>query len=81
MTQRKQTDDTDLNFLFKNVTEKLPLLGLARLNFLPMGFSVDKVGESELCPNMPSELIGPQLAFTRSWRRGHTQETESQRRR
>lgn len=53
-----------LFFLLKNVTEELPLLGLAGLYFLPVGSPVDEVGEGKFGPHVASELIWPQLAFT-----------------
>lgn len=61
---------TQMNSSAENVVEKLPLLGLAGLDFLPVGSSVQKVGESELGPHVTSKLIGPQLAFTLNWRGG-----------
>lgn len=44
-------------FLLKNVTEELPLLGLAGLYFLPVGSPVDEVGEGKFGPHVASELI------------------------
>lgn len=46
-----------MNSLVENVVEKLPLLGLAGLDFLPVGSSVHEVGESELGPHVTSKLI------------------------
>ena len=43
--------------LLKNVTEELPLLGLAALYFLPMASPVAVVGEGKFGPNMASKLI------------------------
>jgi len=63
-----QNDEPNMNFSFKNVTEKLPLLGLSGLYFLPVGSSEYKVGEGELGPNVPRKLIRSQLAFTRNWK-------------
>lgn len=42
---------------FKNFTEELSLLGLPSLYFLPVGFPVGKVGQSEFSPHVASELI------------------------
>lgn len=44
-------------FSFKNVTEQLPLLGLAALYFLPVGSYVYKVREGKFGPHMASKLI------------------------
>lgn len=68
---------TNMHLSFKNVTEKLPLLGLARLNFLPVGSSVCKVGESKFGPHVTSKLICPQLAFTWNWEGEERQEQKS----
>lgn len=56
--------------LFKNVTEKLPFLGLAGLNFLPVGSSLHEVGEGKFGPHVTSKLIRPQLVFTWDWKGG-----------
>ena len=54
--------------LLKNVTEEFPLLRLAGLDFLPVGSSVHEVGEGEFGPDVASELVWPQLAFTPHWK-------------
>lgn len=43
--------------LIKNVTEEFTLLRLAGLDFLPVGSSVNEVGEGEFSPDMASELV------------------------
>lgn len=61
---RKKKFTDYFSFLVQNVTEELPLLGLAGLYFLPVGSSVDEVREGKFGPHMASKLIRPQLAFT-----------------
>lgn len=58
-----------MHFSFENVAEQLPLLGLARLYFLPVCSSVYKVREGKFGPHVASKLIGPQLALTGHWKR------------
>lgn len=43
--------------LIKNVTEEFTLLRLSGLDFLPVGSSVNEVGEGEFSPDMASELV------------------------
>lgn len=66
-----------MHFSFKNITEHLPLLGLAGLYFLPVGSSLYEVGESKFGPDVASKLIRPQLALRGNWKRKRDGERKS----